>query len=71
MFSISFLMSSHLQALVRGVGLKGLGKRPLATPAHQVLWLTGISAKTCLNLINPVSGSRGVSFGTLSSFEFL
>lgn len=46
-------MSSARHALVLGVGLQGFGNRPLATPAHQVLLLTGINVNTWLSLKNP------------------
>jgi hypothetical protein len=41
-FSISAWISSTRHAVVRGPNLTGGGKRPVFTPAHQLLLLTGI-----------------------------
>lgn len=41
------LMSSALQAVVRGPIFTGLGYRPFLHPAHHALRLTGINFSTC------------------------
>jgi hypothetical protein len=46
-FSRVARMSEPLHADVRGPILTGFGKRPLLHPAHHVLRLTGMSARTC------------------------
>ena len=61
-----FRISSTRQAVVRGPSFTGLGKRPDFTPAHQVLFETGMIAGIgglffalpimCDNLTKPVSG---------------
>jgi hypothetical protein len=54
-------MSSTRQAVILGPNLIGCGKRFDLTPAHQVLFDTGIGpygAMTFLSLMNPVSGRQ-------------
>lgn len=61
-----FRISSTRQAVIRGPSLIGLGKRPDFTPAHQVLFDTGMIAGIgglvfelpiiCDNRTKPVSG---------------
>ncbi len=56
-------MSSTRQAVIRGLSLTGLGKRPDLTPSHQVDLLTGIGPLGAMmdgSRTKPVDGSSYV-----------
>jgi hypothetical protein len=60
--AISWRISSARQTVILGPNLRGFGKRPDFTPAHQVDLLTGIGplgARMHASLTKPLAGNSG------------